>query len=168
MKKEIKAILFIASVALNVVFAATYLTYKLPSFAGVHRPSALNEPLFLQLDLTPDQLRQFSTERDQFHTRLRDLGQEIKAKQIELIDLLGAASPDRPAIERKQEEIQRLQGAVQDRVIAHFLRANTFLTSEQRARFFELIKARLETGVQACPPWTRPFEQGPSGESKNE
>lgn len=165
MNENIKKILFVASVALNVVFIATYATYRVPSLAGVQR-AAPKGPLFLQLDLTPDQLARFEAERDKFHDRLQELGQEIKQKQIELIDLLGATPVDQQAIERKQEEIQRLQGAVQDRVIVHFLQASAFLTPEKRTRFFELLKARIGTSAQACPPWMRSFEQGRPGEKQ--
>jgi len=162
MKENLKTILFIASVALNLVFAATYATYKVPSLAGV-QGSSPKGPLFLQLDLTPDQLSRFKVERDKFHARLQALGQEIKTRQVELIDLLAAAHPDQRTIEGKQEEIQHLQGAVQDRVIAHFLHESGLLSPEQRTRFFQLIKARIETTVQACPPWAKPFEKGPAG-----
>jgi Spy/CpxP family protein refolding chaperone len=157
MKDNLKTILFIASIALNVVFAGTYVTYKLPSIAGVHQP-APRGPLFLQLDLTPEQLTRFKAERDRFHAQIQELGLQIKTKQIELIDLLGATPNDQQAIQRKQEEIQRLQGAVQDRVIVHFLQESSHLSSEQRTRFFQLVKARIETSVQACPPWMKPLE----------
>lgn len=168
MKKNIKMILFIASVALNVVVAATYVTYKLPLSAGVHQPSVPKGPLFLQLDLTPDQLARFKAERDRFHAQIQELGQQIRTKQIELIDLLGTVPPDRQSIEKKQEEIQRLQGTVQDRVIVHFLQASSFLTPEQRTRFFQLIKSRIEAGVQACPSWMRSLEQGRAEECKSD
>jgi Spy/CpxP family protein refolding chaperone len=159
MKENIKTILFIASVALNALFAGTYVTYKLHSLAGVHQP-APSGPLFLQLDLTPEQLTRFKAERDRFHAQLQELGQQIKDRQIELIDLLGATPTDQQAIERKQEEIQHLQGEVQDWVIVHFLQESSYLSSEQRTSFFQLVKTRIETSVQACPPWMRPLEQG--------
>jgi Spy/CpxP family protein refolding chaperone len=95
------------------------------------------------------------------------VGEEIKNKQIELIDFLGAASPGQNEIEKKQEEIQRLQGAVQDLVIAHFLRASSFLTPEQRARFLDLIKNRIGASGQAGPPWMRSFERGEPSERRN-
>jgi Spy/CpxP family protein refolding chaperone len=163
MKKDLKTILFIASVALNVVFAATYATYKLPSIAGVPQP-APRGPVYLQLDLTPEQLTRFKAERDQFHAQILALGLQIKTKQIELIDLLEATPTDQQTIERKQEEIQLLQRAVQDRVIVHFLQESSHLSSEQRTRFFQLVKARIETSVQACPPWMKPLEKEHSGE----
>jgi Spy/CpxP family protein refolding chaperone len=165
MKENIKTILFIASVALNAVFAATYVTYKLPSLAAV-RQTVPKGPLFLQLDLTPEQLARFTAERDRFHAQIQELGQQIKARQVELIDLLGTTPPDQQAIEKKQEDIQHLQGAVQDQVIVHFLQESSLLSPEQRTRFFQLIKARIETGIQACPPWVRPFEYGQPGAIK--
>ena len=159
MRENLKTILFIASVALNLLFVGTYLTYKLSPLAGVHRPAFTDGPLFLQLDLAPGQLKQLNAERDRFHTRLQQLGQEIKKRQLGLIDLLAATPPDQPAIKKKQEEIQGLQRVVQNSVIDHFLRASAFLTPEQRGRFFGLIKSRIQTGPQACPPIMRSVEQ---------
>jgi Spy/CpxP family protein refolding chaperone len=167
MKENIKTILFIASVALNALFVATYVTYKLPSLAGIQQ-GALEDPLFLQLDLTADQLRQFNGERERFHTQLQALGQEVKTRQLELIDLLAVRSPDQPAIEKKQEKIQRIQMTVQERVIDHFLQASSFLNQEQRTRFFQLIKGRIETSIQACPPWIRSNGLGQPGVCKNQ
>lgn len=150
-REDLKKILFISSVALNLVFAGTYLAYKLPWLAGAHQPAFTDGPLFLQLDLAPDQLKQLNAERDRFHTRLQQLGQEIRKKQLDLIDFLAATPPDQRAIGRKQEEIQKLQREVQTSVIDHFLRASKFLTPEQRGRFFGLIKSHIQTGLQACP-----------------
>jgi len=168
MRENLRTILFIASVALNLVFIGTYLTYKLPPLAGVHQPAFSDGPLFLQLDLAPDQLKQLSAERGRFHTRLQQLGREIKKRQLGLIDLLEATPPDQPAIKRMQEEIQGLQGEVQNSVIDHFLRASAFLTPEQRGRFFGLIKSRIQTDFQACPPIMKSVEQCRPGEGKNE
>jgi Spy/CpxP family protein refolding chaperone len=168
MKENLRKILGIASVALNVVFAATYATYKLPLLVGVHQPPAPRAPLFLQLDLRPDQLTQFNEERDRFRAQIQELGEQIKTREIGLIDLLGSIPPDQREIERKQKEIHRLQGLVQDRVIVHFLKGSALLTPEQRVRFLQLIKGRIETSIQACPPWMRSFERGQARESENQ
>ena len=166
MKNNLRTILFVASIALNVAFTATYAIYKLPILTGMHQQSP--EPIYLQLDMTSDQLARFKAERDKFHAQLYEPGQEIKAKQTELIDLLGAAPADIVAITKKQEEIQHLQGAFQARIIDHFLRASAILTPVQQSRFFELIKTRIEASAQACPPWMRPFEQSKTREYKSE
>ncbi len=44
-----------------------------------------------------------------------------KERRTQVREALDTLPPNQQAIERKQEEIQRLQGAVQDRVIVHFL-----------------------------------------------
>ena len=168
MRNNLRTILFVASIALNVAFTATYVSYKLPLLTAMHQQQSSLEPLFLQVDMTADQFARFKAERDTFHAQLQEPGQEIKEKQTELIDLLAATPPDHQAIAKKQEEIQHLQGDFQTRIIDHFLRASSILTPVQRTRFFELIKARIEAGAQACPPWMRPFEQGKPRQNKTE
>ncbi len=167
MRNNLRTILFVASIALNVAFTATYLIYRLPLFTAMHQ-QPLPEPLFLQMDMTPDQHARLKAERDTFHAQLQKPGQEIMEKQTELIDLLAATPPDHQAIAKKQEEIQHLQGDFQTRIIDHFLRASSILTPVQRTRFFELIKARIEAGAQACPPWMRPLEQGKPRQNKTD
>ncbi|MEN6441951.1 MAG: periplasmic heavy metal sensor [Syntrophobacter sp.] len=162
MKENIKKILVIASFALNVFFVATYLAFKLTSISGVPQSNP-GGPLFLQLDLSPDQLARFEAERNAFHARLRVLEQEIKVKQIELIELLKTIRADQQALGSKQKEIQQLQEVIQAQTIAHLLRGSAILTPEQRTRFFGLIKARVEAGDQACPPMLKPFGQYPAG-----
>lgn len=168
MGESMKKILVIASVALNVVFIATYLACKAPSLAGGRPSPAPGGPPYLQLDLAPDQLKQFAELRGKSHARFQALGGEIKTRQIELIDLLGSTPLDQEAVKSKKEEIQRLQGEVQDRVIDHFRQASAYLNPEQRARFLGLIKARIETNVQACPPWMKPSEKGRPEDCGNE
>jgi len=168
MKENVKIILFTASIALNVVFAARYATYKLSAFDGMHGVQAPLQPLFFQLDLASDQLARFKEIRATFRGRLQALGQEIKGKQIELISLLETSDPDQKEIQGKQKEIQRLQGEVQAAVIRHFLQMSALLTPEQRSRFFQLIKERIGTGVQACPPWMRPPEGDRPGRKNDE
>ncbi|MHC1744168.1 MAG: Spy/CpxP family protein refolding chaperone [Syntrophobacteraceae bacterium] len=167
MKDHVRQMFFVASIALNIAFCSTYLIYKISSIAGVS-PQPSRQPVFLQLDLTSEQSGAFSSERDRFHARLQEWGDEIKIRQMELIDLLEAGASDQQAVERKQEEIQRLQRIVQDGVIVHVLQGRSLLTPEQRSRFFQLIKDRIDDSVQACPPWMKPLDGKRLGESKRD
>lgn len=63
------------------------------------------------------------------------------------------------------EDIQRRQGTVQDGAIVHFLQAGSFVNPEQRTRFVQLIRGRIETDIQACPPWMRSDGQSRLGGS---
>ncbi|MFH1221303.1 MAG: periplasmic heavy metal sensor [Candidatus Eisenbacteria bacterium] len=161
MRKNVKTLLFIFSVILNVGFIGTYAAYKLsPSFSKEVPRGELGKPVFLELDLSADQLARCEAERDNFHARLQELGQQIREKQVELIDLLAMSDTHQQAIEAKQREIQDLQTTVQGRVIVHFLQESAFLAPEQRARFFDLIKERIEMGSLSCLPWVKPQAGG--------
>jgi uncharacterized membrane protein len=152
MKENLKSILFIASIALNVFFVATYVVYKVPSLAGGHSTSVSTEP-FLQLHLSSSQLKRFRVKRNRFHAQLNVLEGTIKAKELHLIDLLSTAPTDHQAIQSTREDIRSLQKTVQDNVIKHLLQGSTLFTPKQRTLFFRLIKERIEAGPQGCPVW---------------
>ncbi|MCX5884209.1 MAG: Spy/CpxP family protein refolding chaperone [Deltaproteobacteria bacterium] len=165
MKGNLKILIFLFSIILNVVFVGTYATYKFQIITIERKDDNLMKPLFLELDLTPEQLTRFKSERDKFHPHLQALEQEIKRKQIELIEILSIDTPDQRAIENKQKEIQELQALAQDRVIVHLLQASALISPEQRTRFFHLIRKRIEVSISSCPPWTKPLEESRTGES---
>ncbi len=165
MKGNLKILIFLFSIILNVVFVGTYAVYKFQIIPGERKDDNLMKPLFLELDLTAQQLTKFKSERYKFHPHLQALEQEIKRKQIELIEIISINIPDQQNIESKQKEIQQLQALAQDRVIVHLLHASALLSPEQRTRFFRLIRERIEVGVSSCPPWTKPLEKSQTGES---
>ena len=161
MRKNLKTLLVILSVILNVGFIGTYAAYRLShSFSKEVQRGELGKPVFLEIGLSADQLARCEAERDNFHARLQGLGQEIREKQVELIDLLAMSDPHQQAIEAKQREIQDVQTTVQERVIVHILRESAFLNPEQRARFFDRIKERIEVGSLSCLPWVKPQAGG--------
>jgi Spy/CpxP family protein refolding chaperone len=165
MKGNFKILIFLFSIILNIVFVGTYAAFKLNIITGDRKNDNLMKPLFLELDLSAQQLTKFKSERDKFHPQLQALEQGIKRKQIELIEILSIKTPDPQALERKQKEIQELQALAQDRVILHLLQASNFLNPEQRTRFFNLIKERIEVSASSCPPWTKPLEKSQNRES---
>ena len=168
MKANLKVLIFLFSVILNVVFIGTFAAHKIPIFNWDKKTDKLMKPPFLQLDLTAEQLARFKSDRDKFIGELHETGQAVGKKQIELIDLLAASTPDERAIKMKQEEIQHLQAATQDRVIVHLVQESSLLNSEQRTRFFQLVKARIESSVQAYPPFMRSSGWCQPGVSNNE
>lgn len=167
MKGNLKILIFLFSIILNVVFVGTYAGYKFQIIPGERKDDNLKKPLYLELDLSAPQLTKFKSERDKFHPYMQALEQEIKRKQIELIEILSKNTPDPQALESKQKEIQELQASAQDRVILHLLQASALLSPEQRARFFHLIRERIGVSVSACPPWAKPLEKSRVGETGN-
>jgi Spy/CpxP family protein refolding chaperone len=160
MKDNFKTILIVASVALNLVFVGTYIAYKLPSLAAMHSSAS---PVYWQLGVTAEQRKQIEAEREKMQAGLHELSQEIQARQIELIGLLTQAVPAQNAIAAKQKEIQGLQASVQERIISHLLKVSEQLSPEQRTRFFQLVRDRIEMSAQACPGWMKPPGGCPRG-----
>ena len=155
MKENLKALIFAFSLIVNVIFIGIFAAHTIPIFNWDRKADELMKPPFLQLDLTPEQLARFKSDRDKFIGELQEMGQAVGKKQIELIDLLAASTPDEQAIKTKQEEIQQLQAATQDRVIAHWVQESSLLNPKQRTHFFQLVKARIGSSVQAYPPFMR-------------
>jgi Spy/CpxP family protein refolding chaperone len=164
MKRNLKILIFLFSIILNIVFVGAYAGYKFQIIPGERKDGNLKKPLYLGLDLSAQQLTKFKSERDEFHPHMQALEQEIKRKQIELIEILSMNTPDPQALERKQKEIQELQASAQDRVILHLMQASNLLNPEQRTRFFHLFRERIEASVFSCPPWTKPLEKSRTGE----
>jgi Spy/CpxP family protein refolding chaperone len=168
MKMNLMALVFAFSLILNVVFIGIFAAHTIPIFSRDRKGDELMKPPFLQLDLTAEQLARFKSDRDEFIGELHEMGQAASKKQIELVDLLAVSTPDERAIKLKQEEIQHLQAATQDRVITHWIQESSLLNPEQRIRFFQLVKARIESSVQAYPPFMRSSGWCRPGEGSNE
>ena len=66
----------------------------------------------------------------------------LRRSRDELMALIEAGDPDEAAIMAKVDEISRLQGDYEKRVVARLLDAGSVLTSEERARFMRLIRHR--------------------------
>ena len=84
----------------------------------------------------------------------------LRRARGELMVLIEAGEPNEPAIMAKVDEVSRLQGDLEKRVVARLLDARTVLTHEERARFMHLIRLRCTSGDTAGQ-----FTQ-PAGERK--
>ena len=155
MKKNFKILAIIFSVALNIFFIGSYLYHRLGMQPLANLKGSNDRPLCKELKLTRRQLEQLRPLRNSFHTFVRQQGSKIKAKQLELIDLLATDHPDPLAIKAKQAEIRALQQQMQSEVIDHLLKESKILTPEQRKRFFSLIRARIEKMSGPGPRWMR-------------
>ena len=153
MKKNLKILAITFSVALNIVFVGSYFYHGSGLFPTQNRHAKCSRPLYEELDLDRDQLDRFKPLRDSFHAFVDEQGRKIKARQLELADLLAREKPDRRAIDAKQEEIQALQQQLQARVIEHLLEESRIFTPEQRRRFFTLIRSRIEKSDGPRPQW---------------
>jgi Spy/CpxP family protein refolding chaperone len=144
MRRHIKTLAVIFSVALNLAFLVGY---------GVRRFSDRPRFAYEDLDLSEDQRVRIEAGRDRFLSALNDIGDRIIAKHLELMDLIAAEPTDRQAVEGKFQEIHSLQQSMQSNVMEHLLEDKQILTPEQRAKFFALLKSRIRAQVAPGPPW---------------
>lgn len=153
MKKNVKTLSIIFSVALNTVFMGLFFYHQSGLFPLKNHQTDHNHLLYEALDLTRAQRDRFSSAGDRLHGFIRAQGRRTKAMRLELIDLLASKNPDREAIDTKQKEIQTLQRQTQTRVIDHLLEESGMLRPEQRQKFFALIKKRIEKSSNLRPRW---------------
>jgi len=164
-KKNLKTLAVLFSIVLNIAFL-TSAAYSRWSPANVIRSaSGKGALLYEQLDLTQEQLKRIEPLRDRFHAEMSQIGGEVRAMQLELIDFLAVAWPDRQAILAHQEKIRALQRTMQEIVVNHILEESEVLTPEQRIKFFRLLKERSKTDGRPCPPWMKPLK-GVAGEGE--
>jgi Spy/CpxP family protein refolding chaperone len=143
-KQSIKVLAVIFSVVLNIAFFAGYGIRKLtdrPRFA------------YQELDLSKEQRTRVESSRDRFLRDLNRIGSEILSRHIELIDLIAGDSVDRRAVETKFEEIHSLQHSMQQHVVEHLLEDKQIMTTAQRAKFFAILKSRIQEQGATGPPW---------------
>jgi len=153
MKKNLLTLSIVFSVVLNVVFLGSYFYRQSKRLPPPAQQTNHNQLLYKELNLSRTQLDRFEPARDKFHAFISKQGRKIKAKQLELIDLLARERPDRETIAAKQKEIQTLQQRMQAKVINHLLEESEIFTPEQRQKFFALIKEPIEKINGPHPPW---------------
>lgn len=155
MKKNLLRLAILFSVVLNVAFLGTYLYKAGPRWMrGDHRQG---EGLpFQSLNLTLEQEKKFDPIRLKFHARVGEISGEIKREQLRLVDLLAQPEPDLNSVRETQMRIRDLQKRMQDAVIGHLIEESAIFTADQRARFFRILRERIEKAEQASPPWMKP------------
>lgn len=154
MKENLKNLVLLFSLILNIAFLGATVYYKLST------PSAActlgtGPYLYQELNLTQAQLLQIEPIRDRFHAQVGQIGSNIKLKQLQIIDSLASPASEIGAVNSLQKETLELQQKMQNAIINHFVEETKIFTPEQRKNFFKLIKDRIEQSSQPCPPWMR-------------
>jgi Spy/CpxP family protein refolding chaperone len=143
-KQQIKTLAMIFSVVLNIAFLVGY---------GVHKLNERPKFAYEELDLSREQHDRLEAARNRFLGDLNKIGDRIEGRHIELIDLIAADSVTPQAIEIKFEEIHFIQSSMQRRVVEHLLEDKQILTPEQRAKFFAVLKSRIQEQGSPGPSW---------------
>ena len=163
MKENLRRLVILFSVVLNVAFLGIYLYEAVPRWVGRDHPRGDVLP-YQALHLTPSQERAFDPVRRKFHARVREVGGEIKREQLRLVDLLAQPEQDLGSVRATQERILSLQKSMQDAVISHLNEESAIFTADQRVQFFRVLRERIEKTGPASPPWMRPAGKGRGAE----
>lgn len=146
MWKQAKLYLIVASVALNVAFAATWIAHATTSHA--HREENAPQetehtvwcPLHRELDVSDGQWAQIEPRLREFQAAVEELRQQTDAMRSEVIELIAAEEPDRVAIRKKQNDILETKRRIQDLVAEHLIAEKRDLTLEQQMQLFEMLR----------------------------
>ena len=142
--KQIKTLVVVFSVALNIALLAGY---------GLSRYASRPRFAYEGLDLSAEQRARIEAGRDRFLHAMNETGDKIIQKHLELMDLIAAEPTDRQAIESKFHEIYSTQQSMQSSVMEHLLDDKEILNPAQRAKFFAILKDRIRAQGAPGPPW---------------
>jgi Spy/CpxP family protein refolding chaperone len=149
MWKQMKPLLVILSIALNVAFVGVWLAYaaasRIESKATTCTPGSSDTvwcPLHRELKVTTEQWRQIEPRLRQFRASADEICRQISQLRTEIIDQLAAPESDLAAVKAKQEEILAGQRRMQALVIEQLTGEKAVLTAEQQKRLFDMLRSR--------------------------
>jgi Spy/CpxP family protein refolding chaperone len=149
MLKQVRPLLVILSVALNLAFVGVWLAFAAVSRMGLHEavcePGASETvwcPLHRGLNVTPDQWEKIEPRLREFRTAADAICRQIGQLRAEIIDLLAGPEPDLAAVHARQEQILADQRTMQGLVIAQLMHEKSVLTAQQQQRLFEMLRSR--------------------------
>ena len=159
MWKNIRLLLILLSVGLNVAFVAIWAAHALPRHMAGPYAAGHGEgvwcPLHRQLGATQAQWREIEPRLVEFQKSARSICEEVNRARGQMIDLIAAPQPDRESIRGKQEKILECQRRMQELVINHMLNEKEFLTQEQQRELFRML--RQQSGCAGHGPMMGPM-----------
>jgi hypothetical protein len=144
MKRPLRTLAIIFSVALNIAFLASY----------AYRAAAPRQEFaYEELSLDADQLARMISSRDRFLADIDRIGNKIVTLHAGLIDAVAVDPLDRAAIDTRRVEIHAQQQLMQKAVVEHLLEDKNILRPDQRQQFFSILKRRMGSQGLPGPPW---------------
>jgi Spy/CpxP family protein refolding chaperone len=144
MTRNLRTLLLIFSVVLNVTFIVAHLLRNLSA-----RPRFAYE----EIPLSAEQRRRFEAGRDSFLRAHNRLGRRMMEEHGELMDLLAANPVDEGALQAKLDEIHANHRFLQQIVVRHLRKDRELLTPDQRRQFFSVLKDRIREMGAPGPAW---------------
>ena len=149
MWKQMKLLLVILSIALNLAFVGVWLTCAAASRMGSQEmrcePGSSDTvwcPLHRELNVTAQQWQKIEPLLRQFRASADEICRQIGELRMEIIDQLAAPETNLAAVKAKQEEILAGQRRMQALVIEQLTSEKAVLTAEQQQRLFDMLRSR--------------------------
>lgn len=149
MWKQIKILLVILSVALNVAFAGVWVAHVAASRAQPCENRCVPGdsgsvwcPLHRELGVNTEQWKQIEPRLRAFRASADEICRRIRGHRAEIIDLLSALDPDLTAVKAKQEDVLAGQRRMQALVIEQLTAEKKVLTPQQQEQLFDMFRSR--------------------------
>jgi len=153
MLKQMKPLLVVLSVALNLAFVGAWLAYAAASRMGSQETrcepgdsETVWCPLHRELNVTAEQWEKIEPRLREFRTSADAICRQIGQLRAEMIDLLAVPQPDLGAVKAKQEEIFAGQRRMQGLVVEQLVSEKKVLTAEQQQRLFDMLRRQSGCG----------------------
>jgi len=146
MKRIIFIVAMILLVVVNVSSLATIGYHKwcrYREYCALSRSRAGSESLYSMLALSADQIVRMDSLRKSLAGETAKTEKMILKEKSELMDLLEASAASRENIHAVQGRIDSLQAHLQNRTLFSILEEKEMLTSEQKKKYFSILRERL-------------------------
>jgi len=151
MWKNLKLLLVILSVALNVAFIGVWAAQAVSARSTVKSDHGTGGargpvwcPLLREVGVSPEQWRRIEPHLSEFQKARQGVCRKIRQARSDIIDLIASPAPDRNAIQAKQELVWTGQREVQNLLIEHLLRQKELLSPSQQKAFFDAMRKRMQ------------------------
>jgi Spy/CpxP family protein refolding chaperone len=149
MWKQIKPLLLILSIALNVAFVGVWLVHAAASRVESRevpcKPGDSQSvwcPLHRELNVNTEQWKEIEPRLRAFRVSADEICRQIGELRTGIIDQLAGPKPDLAAVKARQEEILAGQRKMQGLVIEQLVNEKKVLTTEQQQQLFEMLRSR--------------------------
>lgn len=152
MKKKITAYLIAVVTIVNISSLATIVYLKLKqekvrSFQGFPVNEEMRAKRFQQmkeeLKLTPEQIEEFESIRNEFHSRLDSLDNEAQKIRQRMIKEIWENENESKEIDQLLSRFGDLQNETQRWVVKHLIKFKKILTAEQAEKFYSIVSERF-------------------------
>jgi hypothetical protein len=138
------------------------LVYKTRASKPLQEPdAAVGE----ELGLTAEQTETIVQQRESFVADSQRIGGELEQLREELLEAVRRQAAEPAAVERKVEQMTRLQGRLERQAVGQLVRESELMSAEQRDLYFDHIRSRMRRG-RGCGRrgrWSRETESSAGG-----